>query len=41
MNKLFSTENTYQGTNQTDKASKQKLRREAAVVDEVKRKYEC
>ena len=32
LNKLFPTEYTYHETNQTDKA---------AVIDEVKRKYEC
>ena len=40
-NKLFPTEYTYHDTNQTDKAREQKLRQEAAVIDELKRKYEC
>ena len=35
INKLFPIENTCHDTNQTDKA------REAATVDELKRKYEC
>ena len=39
-NKLFPTEYTYD-TNQTDKAREQKLRREAAVIGELKRKYDC
>ena len=41
VNKVFTVENTYHDTNQTDKAWEQKLRREAAVIDELKRKYEC
>ena len=41
VNNVFSVENTYHDTNQTDKAWEQKLRREAAVIDELKRKYEC
>ena len=41
INKLFSFENTYHDTNQTDKAREQKLRREAPVISELKRKYEC
>ena len=36
VNKLFSTEYTYHDTNQTDKAREQKLRREAAVIGELK-----
>ena len=40
-NKLFPTEYTYYDTNQTDKAREQKLRREAAVIGELKRKYDC
>ena len=40
-NKLFPTEYTYHDTNQTDKAREQKLRREAAVIGELKRKYDC
>ena len=39
INKLFPTEYPYHYTNQTDKAREQKLRREAAVIDELKRKY--
>ena len=35
--KLFPTEYTYHDTNQTDKAREQKLRREAAVIDELKK----
>ena len=41
VNKLISIENTYQHTNQTDKAREQKLRRGAAVTGELKIKYEC
>ena len=40
INKLFTVENTYDN-NQTDKAREQSLRREAAVIDELSRKYEC
>ena len=40
INKLFTVENTYD-TNQTDKAREQNLRREAAVIDELTRKYDC
>ena len=36
-NKLFPTEYTYHDTNWTDKARKQKLRREAAVIGELKK----
>ena len=41
VNKLFLIEYTYHDTNQTDKAREQKLRWEAAVIVELKRKYEC
>ena len=41
VNKLFPIENTYQDTNQTGMARQQKLRQGAAVVGELKRKYEC
>ena len=41
VNKLFPTEYTYHDTNQTDKAREQKLRRAAAVIGEMKRKYDC
>ena len=34
VNKLFTVENTYHETNQTDKAREQKRRREAAIIDE-------
>ena len=40
INKLFTVENTYD-TNKTDKAMEQNLRREAAVIGELTRKYEC
>ena len=40
INKLFTVENTYD-TNQTDKAMEQNLRREAAAIGELTRKYEC
>ena len=39
--KLFTAENTYHPTTQTDKVREQKLRREAAIIDELKRKHEC
>ena len=41
INKLFLFENAYQDTNQTGMARQQKLRREAAVIGELKRKDEC
>ena len=41
VNKLFPTEYTSHDTNQTDKAREQKLRWEAAVIGELKRKHEC
>ena len=41
VNKLFPAEYTYHDTNQTDKAREQMLRREAAIIDELKRKYHC
>ena len=41
INKLFPSEYTYHDKNQTDKAKEQKLRREAAVIGDLKRKYEC
>ena len=41
VNKLFPTECTYHDTNQIDKAGEQKLRQEAAVIGELKRKYNC
>ena len=41
VNKLFPIEYTYHDTNQTDKAREQKSRSEAAVIGELKRKYEC
>ena len=47
VNKLFPIEYTdwisieYHDTNQTDKAKEQKLRWEAAVIGELKRKYKC
>ena len=41
VNKPFPTEYTYHDTNQGDKAREQKLRREAAVIGELKRKYDC
>ena len=40
VNKLFTVENTYHETNQTDKARELKFRLEAAVAGEQKRKYE-
>ena len=41
VNKLFPTEYTYHDANQADKTREQKLRREAAVIGELKRKYDC
>ena len=41
VNKLFPVENTYQDTKQTGTAREQKLKQEAAVIGELKRKYEC
>ena len=41
INKLFPMKNTYQDTNQTGTARKQKLKRKAAVITNLKRKYEC
>ena len=40
VNTLFPTEYTYHDSNQTDKAREQKLKREAAVIGELKRKYD-
>ena len=40
VNKLFPIEYTYPDINQTDKVREQKLRWEAAVIGELKRKYE-
>ena len=37
VNKLFPTENTYQDSKQTGMARQQKLRRQAAVIGELKR----
>ena len=41
LNKLFLNENIYQHNHQTDKIREQKLRREAAVIGETTRKYDC
>ena len=41
VNKLFTVKNSCHDTNQTGKAREQKLRREAAVIGELKIKYEC
>ena len=41
VNKLFPIKYTYHDTNQTDKAREQKLRWKAAVIGELRRKYEC
>ena len=42
VNKLFLIKkHTYQDTNQIYKTREQKLRREADVISELKRKYEC
>ena len=37
INKLFPTEYTYHDTDQTDEAREQMLRRESAVIDELKK----
>ena len=41
INTVFTIESTFLDTNQTKKAMEQKFRREAAVIGELKRKYEC
>ena len=41
VNKLFPIEYTYHDTNQTNKARKRKLSQKTAVIDELKRKYDC
>ena len=41
VNKLLIIEYIYHGINQTDKVREQKLRREAAVISELKTKYDC
>ena len=41
VNKLFPTEDTYHETNRIDQAREQKLRREAAVIGELKKKKDC
>ena len=41
INKLLPTEYTYHDTNQTDKAREQKIRRAAAIIGKLKRKYDC
>ena len=41
VNEIFTVKNTYHDTDQTDKAREQKLRREAAVIGDLKIKYEC
>ena len=41
VNKLFPIKYTYHDTNQTENAREQKLRREAAVIDQLKRKFDC
>ena len=41
VNKLFPIEYKYHDTKQTGKAREQKLRWEAAVIRELKRKYKC
>ena len=38
-NKLFLIDNTYQDTNQADNAREQKLKQEATITGELKRKY--
>ena len=41
VNKFLPIENSYNDTNETDKVREQKLRREAAVIVELKGKCEC
>ena len=41
INKLFPTEYTYRDSYQTDQAREQSFRREATVIGELKRKYDC
>ena len=41
VNKLFTIENIYHDTNQTDKARKHKLSGKTAIIGGRKRKYEC
>ena len=41
VNKICTVENTCHDTSGTDETREQKLGREAAVIDEVKRKCEC
>ena len=41
VNKLFTVETTYHDTDETNKTKEQKLRRQAAVIGDLKRKYEC
>ena len=41
VSKLFTVENTYHGTKQTDKVREQKFTWEAAVISRQKVKYEC
>ena len=40
VNNLFTVETTYHNTNQADKAREQTLTQEAAVIGELKEKYE-
>ena len=39
--KLFPIEYTHHDTNQIDKVREQKLKREAAIICELKLKYDC
>ena len=41
VNKFFPTEYTIHDSKQTEKAREQKLRQEAAITGELKRKYDC
>ena len=41
ISKFFTFENTYLDTKQRDKKREQKLRREIAIIGELKMKYEC
>ena len=41
INKFFTVRNTHHDTNQADKGREKKLRREAAVIGELKIKYIC
>ena len=41
VNKLSPIENTYHDTKQTATGEERKLKRDATIIDKLKRKYEC